>query len=182
MFAEKKPYNKPIIENLLLISGSGRNCGKTTLACKIIANITKTTTVYALKISPHFHQMSEKQELLLKQKDYSIFRETDMNATKDSSRMLKAGARESLYLQCEDYVVQEAFQQLLNFIPEDTSVVCESGSLAKAIQPGLHLFLGNGNKNSKHQESADRLVHFNGEVFDLNIDQVEFDVNTWKLL
>jgi hypothetical protein len=126
--------------------------------------------------------MSEKQELLLKQNDYSIFRETDMNATKDSSRMLQAGARESLYLQCEDHVVQEAFQQLLKFIPEDAPVICESGSLAKAIQPGLHLFVGNGNKNSKHQESADRLVYFNGEVFDLNIDQVEFDGNTWKLL
>jgi len=170
------------MNRLLLVSGSGRNCGKTTLACKIIANITKTTTVYALKISPHFHQMSEKQELLLKQKDYSIFRETDMHATKDSSRMLKAGAKESLYLQCEDQVVREAFQQLLNFIPEDTPVVCESGSLANSIHPGLHLFLGNGNKKSKHQESADRLVHFNGEAFDLNIDQIEFDGNTWKLL
>lgn len=169
------------MNRLLLVSGSGRNCGKTTLACKIIASITKTITVYALKISPHFHQMSEKQELLLKQKDYSIFRETDMNSTKDSSRMLKAGARESLYLQCEDHVVQKAFQQLLKFIPEDAPVICESGSLAKSIQPGLHLFAGNGNKNSKHQESADRLVHFDGEAFDLNIDQVSFIDGKWNL-
>jgi hypothetical protein len=96
--------------------------------------------------------------------------------------MLQAGARESLYLQCEDHAVPEAFEKLLNFLPEDAPVVCESGSLAKSIQPGLHLFLGNGNKNSKHQESADRLVYFNSEVFDLNIDQIKFDGNTWKLL
>jgi hypothetical protein len=182
MSAEKKPSIKQIIENLLLISGSGRNCGKTTLACKIIANITKTTTVYALKISPHFHQMSEKQELLLKQKDYSIFRETDMNSTKDSSRMLKAGAKESLYLQCEDQAVPEVFKQVIEFLPKDVPIVCESGSLSKSVQPGLHLFLENGNKKCKHHDSADRIIHFNGDAFDLYIDQIVFDGITWKLL
>jgi hypothetical protein len=176
------PDKRQIINNLLLISGSGRNCGKTTLACEIIKKMTKSDTVYALKISPHFHQLSEKQELLLNQKAFSIFREADKDSTKDSSRMLQAGAKESLYLQCEDQAVPEVFKQVIKFFPEDAPVVCESGSLAKSIQPGLHLFLGNGNKNSKHHDLADRIVHFNGEAFDLNIDQIVFDGNAWKLL
>lgn len=170
------------MNRLLLVSGSGRNSGKTTLVCKIIKNMSGKTMVYAIKTSPHFHQLSEKQELLLKQEEFSIFRETDKDATKDSSRMLKAGAKESLYLQCGDQAVPEAFKQVIKFFPEDAPVVCESGSLAKNIQPGLHLFLGNGNKNSKHHDSADRIVHFNGEAFDLNIDQIVFDGNAWKLL
>ncbi len=169
------------LNRLLLVSGSGRNSGKTLLACEIIKNVSEKTAVYALKISPHFHQVNEKQELLLKHKDYSIFRETDPDSIKDSSRMLKAGAKESLYLQCEDHAVPEAFTRLLTFLPEGVPVVCESGSLAKKIQPGLHLLLGNGNKKSNYKDLADRLVHFNGEAFDLNIQQVFFENGHWHL-
>ncbi len=41
--------------NVILISGSGRNCGKTTVACHIISQLAKMGQVTGLKISPHFH-------------------------------------------------------------------------------------------------------------------------------
>jgi len=41
--------------NILLVSGNGRNSGKTTLACKIIERFSKDHEITGLKISPHFH-------------------------------------------------------------------------------------------------------------------------------
>lgn len=96
--------------------------------------------------------------------------------------MLKVGAKESLYMQCEDDTMSEAFNRVIKFIFEGSPVICESGSLARSIQPGLHLFLENGNGKNKQMELINRVVHFNGEEFDLDIDQIVFNGNTWKLL
>ena len=187
MSAEKKRYNKQSFENLLLISGSGRNCGKTTLACEIIKKMAKNTDVYALKISPHFHQLGEKQELLIRQEGFSLFREKDMHSTKDSARMLKAGAKESLYLQCEDAATAEAFKSVMQIIPKGSPVVCESGALAKSHKSGLFLLLegesGGQNKKSflDNKRLADQLVHFDGCHFSLNMHQITFNGKTWKL-
>lgn len=170
------------MNRLLLVSGSGRNSGKTSLLCEIIKNVSATATVYALKISPHFHQHSEKQELLVGQEEFSIFRETDMDSNKDSSRMLIAGAKESLYLQCDDKAVSEAFKRLIKFIPKNCPIVCESGSLAKSVQPGLHLYLGSGNKKNNRMDMVDQTVHFDGEDFDLNINRIVFNGTTWVVM
>jgi hypothetical protein len=178
---------KQNINNLLLVSGSGRNSGKTTLACEIIKNLSKTMVVYALKISPHFHQLNKKQELLVQKKGFSIFRETDEGSTKDSSRMLKAGAKESLYLQCEDAEVPRAFRSVMQFIPAGSPIVCESGSLAKSFRPGLHLLVGNENMESnknglnENKRLADQVVCYDGTNFNLDIKRIAFDGKTWNL-
>lgn len=176
------------IKNLLLISGSGRNCGKTTLACEIIKNVSKTMNVYALKISPHFHQLGKEQELLFQQEGFSIFKEKDMYSGKDSSRLLRAGAKESLYVQCEDDILSEAFISVMRFIPEGCPVVCESGALAKSYNPGLFLLL-EGESRGQNKKSfldnkrlADQLVHFDGHHFSVNMHQVTFNGKAWKLV
>lgn len=180
--SNKKQY----ISHLLLVSGSGRNCGKTTFACEIIKNLAKSHTLYALKISPHFHQLNKKQELLVQQSGFSIFRETDVHSTKDSSRMLKAGAKESLFLQCEDDAVPEAFEHVIKFIPENCPIVCESGSLAKSYKPGLHLLVENENLEKKkglieNKLLADQEVRFDGANFNLDVKRITFDGKTWNL-
>ncbi len=175
------------INRLLLVSGSGRNSGKTTLACEIIKNVSKTMAVYALKISPHFHQLNDKQELLWQKKGFRIFRETDVHSNKDSSRMLKAGAKESLYLQCEDNAVSEAFEHVIKFIPRNCPIVCESGSLAKSFRPGLHLLVGNENMESnkkglnENKRLADQVVCYDSTNFNLDIKRIAFDGKTWNL-
>ena len=181
------PDKRQIINNLLLISGSGRNCGKTTLACEIIANMARTTTVYALKISPHFHKLGDSQELLTEQPNYSLYRENDPSSAKDSSRMLKAGAKESLFLQCEDEFISEAFQAILTYLPKNYPLVCESGSLIKSYKPGLFLVLEfeNSDQNKKsfqeNKSLSDKLVRFDGKNFSLNINQINFNGKTWNL-
>ena len=41
--------------NILTISGTGKNVGKTSLACRIIHRLSATHKLTAVKISPHFH-------------------------------------------------------------------------------------------------------------------------------
>lgn len=173
------------MNRLLLVSGSGRNSGKTTLACEIIKNLSLKKAVYALKISPHFHKFSEKQELLIEQKGFKIFRENDKNTSKDSSRMLQAGAEDVLYLQCEDIALKEALKSVMQYFPEGDPVVCESGSLAKYCKPGLHLLIVNvsieENKKSflESKRLADHIISFDGTSFSLNINQIAFNGVEW---
>lgn len=175
------------LPQILLISGSGRNCGKTSLACEVIESISKRKTVIALKISPHFHQLSKQQELLFDNNKFKIYRETDSASGKDSSRMLKAGASVSLYLQCEDENLAEAWEKMNKFLPGNCAVVCESGSLAKLFKPGLHLLVEGENPDKmkrsylKNKELSDRKVHFDGHRFNLDISDILFTGKQWEL-
>ena len=126
---------------MVLVSGSGRNCGKTTVACNLITQLSENEFVYGLKITPHFHLTGQKQELLIEEKDFKIFRETDLNSGKDTSRMLSAGAKEVYFIQCKDSNVDKAFKVLSSYLTKNIPVICESGSFANVYKPGFHLLI-----------------------------------------
>ena len=178
---------KKNVQNLLLVSGTGRNSGKTTFACEVIKNLSRERSVYTLKISPHFHRLSEKQELISESINYKIYREYDRNLSKDSSRMLAAGATASYFIQCDDRHLTETVQLVLTFIPEGCPIVCESGSVSTYFKPGLHLLIENKNREESKKsciengQLADRVIRFDGTNFNLIIDQVSFDGKTWNL-
>ena len=130
------------IKNILLVSGSGRNCGKTTLVCNIISSLSKeNNNIIGLKISPHFHIMDENQTLIHKEEGINIYMEKNADSTKDSGRMLKAGAKEVYFLQCDDTLLEQAYEKFTEFINSDDLVVCESGSLSNVYKTGLHLLV-----------------------------------------
>lgn len=175
------------LPQILLISGSGRNCGKTSLASEMISHVSSAKEVVALKISPHFHKLSHKQALLFGNNDIKIFKETDNTLQKDSSRMLRAGAAKSFYIQCEDKNLLQAWDWIEKFIPEDVPVVCESGSFASIFEAGIHLLV-EGNKPDKmkrsymkNKELSDKIVHFDGQNFNLNFADLSFTGNQWQL-
>ena len=58
------------LANLLIISGSGKNVGKTLLACQIIKHFSRNSTVIGLKISPHFHNNNKENNEAM---DYDFF-------------------------------------------------------------------------------------------------------------
>lgn len=175
------------LPHVLLISGSGRNCGKTSLACSIITDLSKSKNVVALKISPHFHKLSEKQVLLFSHDDFKIYKETDSASSKDSSRMLAAGASESIYLLCEDKNLYKAWARLNKVLSQHQAVVCESGSLARLFKPAIHLLV-EGEYPDKMKRSylenkafSNSIVHFDGLEFDLNIADIDFTGKQWTL-
>ncbi len=126
------------LSNWLLVSGTGRNVGKTTLVCRIISQISALNPV-AVKISSHFHTLPEDSEWIIRKDDFSLIRET-LISTKDSSKMLQAGAEECYYAQGPDYRLPEILSALEKFT-KNRPVVCETGGLRKLIVPGIYLII-----------------------------------------
>ena len=133
---EKSNYN-----NVILISGSGRNSGKTTVACHIISQLARKGNVIGLKISPHFHASGVGQELVISNPRYHIYREHDANTGKDSSRMLSAGASVVYFIQCTDENLEFIEEDFRKIVSPDVPIVCESGSFSNVFNPGFQLLV-----------------------------------------
>ncbi len=130
------------IPQLILIGGTGRNVGKTTLASKIIGHFSAQYPISGLKISnvkpgdEHLHGFHETQ---LK-KNYVISQETE-KGHKDSQRFLVEGARSSWYLRTKDEHLEEAFNDFSEQMEHEQLVVCESYTLRNYVEPGLFIMI-----------------------------------------
>lgn len=159
-FLIRKDYREFVIgdskllhfKNLLLIAGTGRNTGKTTLACEIINKFTHQVNITGVKISPHFHGGTKSLKVIYLSDRFNIYEEIDLLSTKDSSKMLVAGASRVYYLEVCDEDLQEAFNELIKYLPKDSAVVCESPALRKIINPGLFFIMDNINQQNKKDE------------------------------
>ena len=175
------------LNNILLVSGSGRNSGKTTFACHAIRQLAMSEKVIGLKISPHFHITGNKQKLVAKGEGFQVFQETDLLSGKDSSRMLQAGASEVFFVHCNDIHLPGIWEVVEKLIPEDCPVVCESGSFSKVYRSGMHvLVMENEPDKSKESyfqnvEKADCVVkkeEFLPEYFGF---EIQFKDKKWEL-
>ncbi len=179
--------NEISLPQLLIIAGTGRNTGKTTLACNIIRKCSSLKSIFAIKITPHFHENIQSREVITDNENYYIAEETDFVARKDSSLMLNAGALKSYFVMVKDEYVREAFSEILKLIPSDTILICESGGLRKYVTPGLFLMMRNTETISfKHgteslMQIADRIITFDGENIDFDFNTVEITDNRWTL-
>lgn len=136
-------------QNILLVAGTGRKIGKTSLICRIIKKYKDQHSIVALKITPHIHvtQDTGTDYALYLSHDFKIFKE-EADSPKDSGRFFKAGANEVIYVESQPKTVAEAFHKALSFIPKNTAIVCESGSLFNYIVPGVFVMVvGNTIKN-----------------------------------
>ena len=175
------------LNNILLVSGSGRNSGKTTFACHAISQLAKTEKVIGLKISPHFHFVEKKQTLVFEGEGFQVFQENDWNSSKDSSKMLRAGASEVYFIQSGDIDLEKLWEWVEKNIPGNIPVVCESGSFAEKFQPGFQiLVVGEEPDLSKksyllNMEKADFIVkkeEFSPEYFGF---EIHFRNEKWVL-
>ena len=144
--------------SMLLIGGTGRKIGKTTLASMIIEHFAKTNEIIGLKISNmkpgdeafhgfHEHRLHE---------NFSILKENQIG-DKDSQRMLGSGAKHSFFVRVQDEFINEAFQALLQEFEEDAIVVCESNSLRSIVKPGL-FFMVSDNSGKPHKAESKKLL------------------------
>ena len=164
----------------MLIAGAGQNVGKTTFACALIEHLVKKgQDVYALKVSPHFHGM-ENEHIIFQDKRFVLSLEKNKESPKDSSRMLRAGAKASFFLQVKDEFLKEAWQYTASFFPEDVYVVVESGGLRQFFRPKKLFFLERKGelvkpKSLYNKQKADYLINFDGENFDKSISQLDLE-------
>jgi hypothetical protein len=124
---------------LLLISGAGRNVGKTTLACRLIEKYKKQIPLTAVKISAHFHELTPLQKIIIQQEGLIISEEHDRASSKDSSRYLQAGAFHSFYVQSTAKNIPLVYQWMRKNL--NGLVICESASLGSHVIPDQAVFV-----------------------------------------
>lgn len=173
-----------ISKNILLVSGSGRNVGKTSFIWKVIDRNALQKPV-AIKITPHFHEPTEGLKPISVNENYRIFQETNTSLGKDSSLFLQAGAEKVFFIQTTDDFLKEAFGLATAQFQPDQPVVVESVALRKIVVPGLYLFIQKKQEEVKPsalkmQKLADAIVYSDGEQFSLNPKSVIFN-QTWKI-
>ncbi len=179
----------PQLPRLLMISGQQQNVGKTTLACNIIAHFNHHTPVYALKVSPHYHKDTGQATPAGAGEKWQLLKETSAsNSSKDTSRMLLAGAEQAFLLQGEHGSLQEGFELFLKLIPTDALIVCESAGLRDYVQPGVFLAIRQlyckvcTIDDEKIFRQADRIVTFTVNGFDFSVSSITIEDGNWKLI
>lgn len=177
------------VPNMLLLAGAGQNVGKTSFAVAAIEHLKKLgNVVYGLKITPHFHT-SNPSHLIIQTEDFQIALEKDLLGTKDSSRMLQAGADEVFFVQTNsDSALLAAFDFVQRMAKENVFWVCESGGLRFFVDPGLFLYFKLKDQEPQKKSAkklmplADRIVEFNGSGFDLPLEEISVVDNHLVLL
>jgi len=175
------------LPNWLIVYGTNRNSGKTTLITRIISYNNSRIPITGIKISPHFHPLDDNDLIIEKCAEYVITKEIHLNTGKDSSRMLDAGAQDVFYIQVWDDNLGRLIPKILGLIPPGTAVICESGWARHLIDPGVFLILNRkGNTEMKSslvilQPLADRWVEFDGLGFNLGPDDLSFEDGAWKI-
>jgi hypothetical protein len=156
--------------HLILISGAGRNVGKTTLGCAIIEILSKKVEVTSIKISKHLHPLTEKQRVILQKSGLIITEELDRGSSKDSSRFLRSGATHSFFVMADD----DHFTELAVWVKQNLtgSVICETGHLGNFIIPNVAFYIENEYKEKQVKCNFPYFnVRFNGEVFTPSIEE-----------
>ena len=128
--------------NVINVCGAGRNVGKTYLGESIIAHFSNQQDIIAIKISKYKHRASDKAGLhkLLESTNYTIWQELDFTP-KDSGRYLKAGAKASYYIECDDAHLLDAFLFIYKIYGDSCLIVCESASITKYMKPAVSVFV-----------------------------------------
>jgi len=129
-------------KNLVVVAGSGRNAGKTELTCRLISRFCARTDIYGLKVSAiHPDEGIYHGDHTDRDTQMNLVEETRCDLDKDTSRMLRAGARQVFYLQGDDERIRSGFRSFLSRIPEGSAMICESGSLWRFVRPGLLVYV-----------------------------------------
>jgi hypothetical protein len=169
-----------VIPNLLILAGTGNKSGKTTMACRIIEQF-RHLKVFGIKITSHFHETTEGLVTLIEESGYSVCEETNRDSSKDSSRMLRAGAVKVFFARVSDDTLEEAFYEILEHIPSKAPIICESPALRYYIEPGLFIIMDSPHINkSKDISNLQKLPHV---IFNLeNLTRllpVSFEKDRW---
>jgi hypothetical protein len=176
-----------LLPQLLLIAGTGRNTGKTTLACDLVRRFCPFNPIVAIKITPHFHENNKMGNILINKTNLIIAEETDFATGKDSSLMLESGATRSFFVMATDEQLAEAIRMILLMLPHGTLMVCESGGLRSHVIPGVFLMMsGTDSRKTKDRAEklkmlADRVVTFDGEKIDFDPSTIKIAENRWIL-
>jgi len=178
---------------MLMIGSTGRNIGKTRLACKFLRKFSQTHSIVGIKVTPitardgqHLPNDNCKAHFSL-DGAYSVIEETNTRSNKNTARLLRAGASRVFWLRVVKERLLEGLTALVDIVGSDTITICESNLLRNVVEPGLFLLVTSPEphkwKNSalKVQEYADRIVFSENGKLDFDLNQVRILEGRWVL-
>ena len=177
---------------MLMIGGSGRNVGKTSLICAIIRKFAPATFIIGLKVTSirpgeeDFHGHHE-QPL---SENFRIFEETNIGSAKDTAKMLKAGAQKVYFIQSTDEQMSLAMDAFFKIIDQHSTIICESRSLRRSIKPGVFILITDPThkdfkaKAAEFENFADMQIHFDAQHHSIALQANRIDLHggEWHLL
>lgn len=179
---------------MLMIGATGRNAGKTELLCQVIRAHAARVPIAALKVTPvaradagcpHGGEGCGACSSL--DEPWCVTPELDAASGKDTSQLLRAGAREAWWLRVREEALADAAADLLSRVPAGWVSVCESNRLRRVVEPGLFLLVrSEGESIAKPSarsvaDLADRVVVSDGTSFDLDLERISVLDGQWAL-
>lgn len=175
--------------NILLVTGNGKNVGKTTLSCRIIANNKHKADLVCVKISTHFHDFDKDDKVIEQNEDFILIEELKRGTGKDSSQMLDAGAKRVFFLMVKDDYLPRAWALLQEQLDDvNVPMIIESAALRKILKPGLFTMILRFDRKKiisplKLVESyVNHFIEFTGEDFDFDAKRIVFEKQGWGII
>ena len=179
-------------KNILIIGSTGRNIGKTEFACRIIENHSTRSAIFGVKVIPidknegNCHRDIDTCGLCNSLTgDYKIIEDRDEGSQKDTSRMLKAGARRVFLLLVDKNSLEKGMEAILAAIPEGSLIIIESNTIRKVIEPGLFLVINKLTDQTVKPscteviQYADKIVGFQNMDWDFPPDNISIKNESW---
>ncbi len=125
---------------LIVVGGSTRNIGKTSVVAGLIAALRERSWT-AIKITQYGHGICSADgkacDCATADHTIAISEERDRSGKSDSSRYLVAGAKRSLWVRTQQGELFEAMPRLRREIAEAGDVIVESNSILQFVRPDL---------------------------------------------
>lgn len=135
------------IDNMILIGATGRNSGKTTLALQIINKLKDKMPIIAIKLIT----IQNKNDTCARGghgcgichglNGYFDIKEEVGTGTKDTMLLKKAGAQKVYLVRALKEHTLEALEEVLNQIPKDALILCESNSARLVVDPACFIMI-----------------------------------------
>ncbi len=175
----------PYYKNILLVSGNGRNVGKTTFTCKLIEQFSHLGII-AVKVSPHWYTFDSKDKILHLEDKLLVMEETNTERNKDSARMLRVGAGKVYYIQSPyDKSLEKAFRLIIDTEGHKQPMVFESAALGKFMKPAFHFHINRqlkkGDKVQQTHSPVDFRLDFDGFEFSFNTGLIHWQKGSWHV-
>ena len=175
-----------------MIGSAGRNVGKTEFACKLLSRLTPQTPIAGVKVTT----VHDRHGPCPRGGDgcgvcstltgtHCLTIETGVPSDKDTSRLLRAGAHQVLWLRVRMESMLEGATDLFSSLRNDPTMICESNSLRLVTEPGLFVIVRHdGDHDFKPSASqvaryADAVVTSDGKLFDPSPDVFQLLNGRW---
>ena len=171
------------IPNMILIGATARNSGKTTLAVAIIDRYKERRPVYGIKVTTvdgNHRQCIHGGEgcgaCSNLKGDFEITEEVLREQKKDTVALLAGGAQKVYWLKTINTAMAEGIAAVLEKIPQDALIICESNTLRKIVRPGVFVMVRN-TRDPQVKDTAAAVIAQADIIFDNY-----FDGNVKKVL